>query len=140
MKIRLLLFTAVGIWCLAADAKPPNVVCFVADDLGQRDLGCYGSTFYETPNLDRLAAEGTRFTQFYSANPVCSPTRASLQTGHNPARLRLTNFLKGVREKEGSPVLTAEYADQLETDQVTLGDLFRGAGYRTAFMGKWHLG
>lgn len=128
------------IFAAAPVAAAPNVVLIVIDDLGQRDLGCYGSTFYETPNLDRLAAEGMRFTQFYSANPVCSPTRASLQTGHNPARLRLTNFLKGVREKEGSPALTAEYADQLETEEVTLGEMFSEAGYRTAFMGKWHLG
>lgn len=121
-------------------AEKPNVVLIVIDDLGQRDLGCYGSTFYETPNVDRLAASGMRFTQFSSANPVCSPTRASLQTGRNPARLRLTNFLKGVREKEGSPVLSADYADQLPLEQVTLGEMFKQAGYRTAFVGKWHLG
>ena len=74
---------------------PLNVVMIVIDDLGWMDTGVYGSEFYETPNIDRLAAEGTRFTQFYTASPVCSPTRASLMTGKHPARLDLTNWIGG---------------------------------------------
>ena len=121
-------------------AQKPNVVLIVIDDLGQRDLGCYGSGFYETPNVDRLAESGVRFTQYYAANPVCSPTRASLQTGRNPARLNLTDFLKGRRQDKASPLLTAKYADQLPLEEVTLGEMFKSVGYQTAFVGKWHLG
>ena len=74
-------------------ASKPNIVFFLADDLGQRDLGCYGSTFYETPNLDRLAREGARFTDAYAACPVCSPTRASLMTGQWPQRTGITDYI-----------------------------------------------
>src|SRR5512146_2711009 len=73
----------------------PNIVFILADDLGWRDLGCYGSTFYETPHLDRLAAAGMRFTDAYAACDVCSPPRASIQTGKYPARLHLTDWLPG---------------------------------------------
>src|SRR6267378_2381854 len=79
----------------AAPSTKPNIILILADDLGWRDLGCYGSTFYETPNLDRLAAKGMRFTEAYAACPVCSPTRASILTGKYPARLHLTDFLPG---------------------------------------------
>jgi len=75
----------------AAPNSKPNFVFFLLDDMGQRDLGCYGSPFYETPNIDRLAARGMRFTSAYAASPVCSPTRASIMTGKYPARIRLTN-------------------------------------------------
>ncbi|MBW3542494.1 MAG: sulfatase-like hydrolase/transferase, partial [Planctomycetes bacterium] len=84
----LLFLLAIGVSCdraAAADATKPNIVFFLADDLGQRDVGCYGSTFYETPHVDRLAREGARFTDAYAACPVCSPTRASLMTGRHPA-------------------------------------------------------
>jgi len=74
-----------------------NFVFFLIDDLGRQDVGCFGSPFYETPNIDRLAAQGMRFTNAYAACPVCSPTRASIMTGKYPARLRLTNFIAGAR-------------------------------------------
>src|SRR5206468_6597677 len=81
--------------CTAAAAAKPNLIFILADDYGWRDLGCYGSTFYETPNLDRLAAQGMRFTSAYAACSVCSPTRASILTGKYPARLHLTDWLPG---------------------------------------------
>src|SRR2546426_1097604 len=76
-------------------SQPPNIIFILADDLGWRDLGCYGSTFYETPNLDRVAATGMRFTQAYAACCVCSPTRATILTGKYPARLGITDWLPG---------------------------------------------
>src|SRR6187551_450833 len=83
----------------AAETKPPNIIFILADDLGWRDLGCYGSSFYETPNLDRLAREGMRFTDAYAACNVCSPTRASILTGKYPARLKLTDWLPGRKDQ-----------------------------------------
>src|SRR5687768_125051 len=92
----ILLILGVCAWSAAATAAAsakPNVVFFLADDLGQRDLGCYGSTFYETPNLDQLAKEGARFTDAYAACPVCSPTRASILTGQWPQRTEVTDYI-----------------------------------------------
>ena len=124
--------------CLGdAPETPPNVVVLLIDDLGWIDTGIYGSTFYETPSIDRLAAEGVRFTQFYTASSVCSPTRASLMTGKHPARLHLTNWIGG--EQKG-PLLQAEYIRQLPLEEATFGEAFREAGYATGYIGKWHLG
>ncbi len=124
--------------CLGdARETPPNVVVILIDDLGWIDTGVYGSAFYETPHIDRLAAEGVRFTQFYTASSVCSPTRASLMTGKHPARLHLTNWIGG--EQKG-PLLQAEYIRQLPLEEITFGEAFREAGYATGYIGKWHLG
>ncbi len=120
----------------AADVEP-NVVLIVIDDLGWVDTGVYGSTFYETPNIDRLAAEGARFTQFYAASPVCSPTRASIMTGKYPARVNITNWIGG--EQQGR-LLQAEYERELALDEITIGDAFQAIGYATGYIGKWHLG
>src|SRR5215831_4475156 len=111
----------------AAPQRPPNIVMIYADDLGYGDLGCYGSKI-RTPHLDRMAAEGVRFTQFYSANPVCSPSRAALLTGRYPTRT-------GVNR-----VLNPNDTIGLALDMTTLTQMLKGAGYRTMCSGKWHLG
>ena len=126
-----------------ATAKPTNVVFFLADDLGWSDLGCYGSSFYETPHLDALAAGGARFTQAYAACPVCSPTRASIQTGKWPQRTGITDFIGAAAPENwnrNTRLLPAAYSDRLAHDEVTLAEALRANGYATFFAGKWHLG
>ena len=126
--------------CTGPQAAPPekwNVVFLLADDLGWRDLGCTGSSFYETPAIDRLATQGMRFTQSYAACNVCSPTRASIMTGKYPARLHTTNFFGGDRK---GMLLPPDYRQSLGTEEWTLAKAFRDSGYRTAIAGKWHLG
>jgi arylsulfatase A len=124
----------------SAASSPPNVIFILMDDMGWRDVGCTGSTVTPTPNIDRIAHEGIRFTQAYAACPVCSPTRISIQTGKYPARLRLTDWLKGTRSPVDSPVLTADYADQMELEELTIAEALKSAGYATGYIGKWHLG
>jgi arylsulfatase A-like enzyme len=124
-------------------ARPParpNLIFILADDLGWRDLGCYGSTFYETPHLDRLAAKGMRFTDAYAACSVCSPTRASILTGKYPARLHLTDWLPGRGDSPNQKLKRPVILHQLPLEEVTFAEAFREAGYRTGFIGKWHLG
>ncbi len=124
--------------------KKPNIVFFLIDDLGQRDLACYGSTFYETPNIDRLAKDGAKFTDAYAACPVCSPTRASLLTGQWPQRTGVTDYIgapSGPQQwKRNTKLLPAPYADRLALDAPTLAKAMKSAGYATFFAGKWHLG
>jgi arylsulfatase A-like enzyme len=138
----LLILSALGSPLIAA--SPPNVIFLLADDLGQRDLGCYGSTFYETPNLDRLAKEGACFTQGYAACPVCSPTRAAVQTGRWPQRTGITDYigspLKPELWKRNTLLLPAPYQDRLAHEEVSLAEMMKTAGYSTFFAGKWHLG
>ncbi len=123
----------------AADPRP-NILIIVADDLGWADLGCYGNTYFRTPNLDALAANGVRFDHAYAACHVCSPTRASLLTGRTPARVGLTNYLYGTKEVADSPVRPAGFADRLPLEEVTIAETLRGEGYATGLIGKWHLG
>jgi arylsulfatase A-like enzyme len=120
-----------------APETPPNFVFILVDDLGWTDLGAYGSSFYETPNVDRLAAEGTRFTNAYAAGPVCSPTRGSILTGKHPARTDTTNWFGGRRVGK---LLPAPYLEHLPLQEVTIAERLRDAGYTTGFFGKWHLG
>jgi arylsulfatase A-like enzyme len=116
----------------------PNIVFILIDDLGWKDLGCYGSSFYETPHLDRLASEGLRFTDAYAACPVCSPTRASIMSGKYPATVGVTNYI-------GAPLgvgklIDAPYVTQLELSEKSVASALREGGYTTWHVGKWHLG
>ena len=105
----------------------PNIIFILADDLGWAELGCYGNTFNETPNLDRLAGEGMRFTDAYAAAPVCSPTRAALMTGQYPARVGITDYLR------------PDDKNHLSTKHTTIAEALKDAGYATGIIGKWHL-
>jgi arylsulfatase A-like enzyme len=121
----------------AAPADRPNIIFILADDLGWADLGCYGSKFYETPNLDALAKSGMRFTQAYAACCVCSPTRASIMTGKYPVRTGITDYIGGNRTKKMVP---APNQDHLALEEVTIAEALREGGYTNFFAGKWHLG
>lgn len=125
---------------LPAEARPPNVVFFLVDDLGWRDLGCYGSSLYETPQIDAFAQQSVRFTQAYAACHVCSPTRASIMTGKYPARLGLTDWLPGRKEFDFQRLSNAATIQQLPLEELTIAEALREHGYRTAHLGKWHLG
>ncbi|MFN0087024.1 MAG: sulfatase [Blastocatellia bacterium] len=120
--------------------RPPNIVLILIDDYGWADTGCYGSTFHRTPNIDRLAARGVRFTDAYAAAPVCSPTRASLMTGKSPARLRLTDWLPGRVDRPDQKMSRPIIEQQLALTETTLAEALKQKGYATAHVGKWHLG
>ena len=117
----------------------PNVVIFFVDDMGYSDSSTYGSGFYETPNLDRLALESLRFTSAYAPSPVCSSSRAGLLTGKTPGRLHLTTQIPGVSDA-GKPLQSPAFTKYLRQDEVTIAEALGAHGYQTAHIGKWHLG
>jgi len=119
--------------------QKPNIVLILADDLGWNQIGCYGSDYYKTPNIDKLAKEGMRFTDAYAAAPVCSPTRASIMTGKYPARLHLTDYIRGTRQPENSPLLLPQWTPYLKLEEITIAEALKEEGYATASFGKWHL-
>ncbi len=136
--------------------KKPNIVFILVDDLGWIDTGCYGSKYYETPNIDKLAAEGMRFTDAYAACAVCSPTRAAVMTGRYPARLGVTDWIRSrfqggeIPENKKNPteyvggknkkLLCPPNALWMELDEITIAEALKSAGYTSCHIGKWHLG
>ena len=139
-------FLVLGLLCLfsvtavAADNRDrPNIVLILIDDLGWKDVGCYGNEIVETPRIDRLAAEGVRFTDFYAAGAVCSPTRCALQSGQNQARIGITDFISG-HWRPFERVMTPRPTMALPLDTVTIAESLKLAGYATGYVGKWHLG
>lgn len=123
-------------------ASQTNFVFFLVDDLGWADVGCFGSTFHETPNIDALAASGMKFTNGYAACPVCSPTRASIMTGRHPVRVDITDWIPGVNaeRRKDAKFLQVQDRDDLALDEVTIAEALKRHGYQTFFAGKWHLG
>ena len=122
----------------ARGSDQPNFLFFLVDDLGWADVGCNGSTFYQTPHIDSLATSGARFTDGYAAASICSPTRASILTGRHPVRVNITDWIPGM-SKTGK-FEKVEDRDNLALSEVTIAETLRDAGYQTFFAGKWHLG
>lgn len=155
----LALIAALCVAGLGAADRPPNVIVVLVDDLGWMDLGCQGSDFYATPNIDRLAATGMRFTDGYASCAVCSPTRAALMTGRSPHRLGITDWIRAefqlsarqwpnLRDRFGyhrasdaaRRLVTPVNERRLPHEEITLAELLQPLGYTSAFIGKWHLG
>lgn len=138
-KLTITLLNALLFYCIGMAQSRPNIVLIMADDLGGRDLPVYGNRFNEAPNIDKLASQGMKFNQAYAA-PVCSPTRASIQSGQYPARVGVFDFITGhwrPFEEVTVPVNKVQY---LPDEIITLGDAMQAAGYKTGYFGKWHLG
>ena len=142
---------------LRAETHRPNFILINIDDLGWTDLTCYNSRYYETPNIDRLAAQGMRFTDGYAACAVCSPTRAALMTGRYPARVGVTDWIHHLDLKahtaigsrsnpsdfvggSGRKLLCPPNPYWMELEEVTIAEILKAAGYATCHIGKWHLG
>lgn len=145
MKNRRLIFVkAYVVLCVflfigCSEMQPPNFVFILVDDLGWKDLGCYGSEFYETPNIDRLASKSMLFTDAYASCPVCSPTRASIMTGKYPSRLNITDWIPG-QDPKNKKLLGPQDLNELPLEEVTIAETLQSNGYKTFFAGKWHLG
>ena len=135
-----LAFLFAGLLQTSFAAVQPNIVLFLIDDLGWKDVGCYGSDYYKTSNIDRLAAQGVRFTNGYAACAVCSPTRAAILTGKYPARLMLTEWLPSGRWNPKAKLRSGRFLRALPLEEITLAEALRKGGYRTLHVGKWHLG
>ena len=117
-----------------------NIILILVDDMGWRDLNSYGSDFYETPNIDRIATGGVKFTSAYSAHPVCSPTRASIATGQYPARLHLTSFIPGPERDFAKLKHPEDWTKYLKMSELTYAEALKAGAYHTFHAGKWHLG
>ena len=122
------------------EERPPNILFILCDDLGINDLHCYGRQDHHTPHLDKLAGQGTRFTSAYCGQPICSPSRAAILTGKNPARLHLTTFLPGRPDCAAQKVLHPEIEMQVPLTEKMLPQYFKPAGYVCGALGKWHVG
>ncbi|WP_228780063.1 sulfatase [Aquiflexum lacus] len=151
-KIYSSLILAIMLYCINSigytqQGEKPNVLFILVDDYGWKDVGAYGSEFYETPNIDRLAKNGIKFTNAYTASPVCSPTRASIMTGKYPSKTYYTDWFGAPQPwnyqnhwTKNKPLIPAEYSPNMALEEYTLGEAFQDAGYKTFFAGKWHLG
>jgi len=129
-----------GAHAATPDKRIPNFVFILIDDMGARDLGCTGSTFYETPAIDRLASRSMLFNNAYAAAPVCSPSRAAIHSGKTPARLRLTDWIPGRKQRPAAKLLVPSFEQQLALEETTMAETLKAAGYVCASIGKWHLG
>lgn len=142
MKSRLFFILLVSVFLFSFTKKEtqPNFVFILVDDLGWADVKCnYPAGFYDTPNIDKLADNGVRFTQAYAANPVCSPTRAAIMTGKHPNRVNITDWIPGDDPKR-RPLLGPQDDDKLTLNEITIAEKLKEKGYKTGFFGKWHLG
>ena len=146
MKYTTLVFLLITQTLIAQKPTRPNVLFILVDDLGLTDLSCTGSRFYETPNVDKIAREGTVFTQGYAACAVCSPSRASILTGKFTARHGITDWIGAKSgtdwrsEKHEDKLLPADYVRELSKQDIVLPEVMKANGYATFFAGKWHLG
>jgi len=136
---------ALSVFSSKGDAKEPenpNVVFFLVDDLGWKDLSCYGSEFYDTPNIDELADEGIQFTDAYAAHPVSSPSRAAIMTGKDPVRINITDWIPGMgyERAEDPKLCPPQDIHNMPLSEVTLAEALNEEGYKTFYAGKWHLG
>ena len=119
----------------SVQAQKPNIILILTDDMGYSDIGVYGGDFAPTPNIDRMAREGIKFTQYYSASPICSPSRTGILTGMHPARWNITSYLHEKAENR-----KCEQADYLKSEAPTVARVLKSAGYATGHFGKWHMG
>ncbi len=141
-KINLFLFLLLSIFIFSCSTKKqqPNIVFILVDDLGWADVKCnFPESFYDTPNIDKMAEKGVRFTNAYAANPVCSPTRAALMTGKHPNRVDITDWIPGDDPKK-RPLLGPQDRNELALEETTIAEKLKENGYKTCFIGKWHLG
>ena len=136
MKLMIILISLTSMNLFAA--QKPNIIFILVDDLSWNNLGCFGSPFFETPELDKLSKSAMRFTQAYAAHPVCSPTRAAIMTGKNPARIKITDWIPG--KKGEYKLLAPKIKGELPANELTIAEVLKKNGYKTFYAGKWHLG
>ena len=138
----ILIVTTTTVYGVESEARTGrnNIVMFLIDDLGWSDLGCQGSEYYRTPNIDKLAQQGVRFTDAYAACAVCTPTRAAIMTGKYPARTLMTEWLPSGRWNPKARLKEGRFLRDLPREEYTIAEALRDAGYRTGHFGKWHLG